>query len=29
MRIKISGIQNEAEMKMAVICGADAIGFLV
>ena len=29
MRIKISGIQNEAEMKIAVSCGADAIGFLV
>ena len=29
MRIKISGIQNEAEMRMAVSCGADAVGFLV
>lgn len=29
MRIKISGIQNEAEMKIAVSCGADAVGFLV
>lgn len=29
MRIKISGIQNETEMKAAVSCGADAIGFLV
>jgi phosphoribosylanthranilate isomerase len=29
MRIKISGIQNETEMKMAVSCGADAVGFLV
>lgn len=29
MRVKISGIQNEAEMKTAVACGADAVGFLV
>ncbi|MHB9138754.1 MAG: phosphoribosylanthranilate isomerase [Victivallaceae bacterium] len=29
MRIKISGVQNETEMKTAVSCGADAIGFLV
>jgi phosphoribosylanthranilate isomerase len=29
MRIKITGIQNENEMAIAVGCGADAIGFLV
>ncbi|MFA7229737.1 MAG: phosphoribosylanthranilate isomerase [Victivallaceae bacterium] len=29
MRVKICGIQNETELKIAVNSGADAIGFLV